>query len=60
MIGGIDKLILKSDRSQDYSDLTYLLSTKMGANKNATDYVARLLPIFNRLELSQKFRRAFS
>jgi len=52
MIKGIDKFILKSNRSQDYSNITYLLSSKMGANKNVTDYVARLLPIFDRLELS--------
>jgi len=52
MIEGINKLILKSDLSQDYSNLTYLLSAKMGADKNVTDYVARLLPIFDQLELS--------
>jgi len=30
MMEGINKLILKSDRSQDYSNLTYLLSAQMG------------------------------
>jgi len=60
MMEGIDKLILKSNRSRDYTDLTYLISAKMGADENVTDYVARLLPIFDRLELSQKFRRTFS
>jgi len=52
MIEGIDKLILKSNQNQDYTNLTYLLSAKMGANKNVTDYVARLLPVFDQLELS--------
>jgi len=51
-IEGIDKLILKSDQSQDYTDLTYLISSKMGADENVTDYFARRLPIFDRLELS--------
>jgi len=32
MIEGIDKLILKSNQSQDYTDLTYLFSTKIGAD----------------------------
>jgi len=45
MIKGIDKLILKSNQSQDYTNLTYLLCAKMGANKKVTDYIARLLPI---------------
>jgi len=50
MIKDINKLILKSDRSQDYTDLTYLISAKMGADENVK--VARLLPIFDQLELS--------
>jgi len=52
MIEGINKLILKSNQIQDYRELIYLLSAKMGANKNITDYVARVLPIFDQLELS--------
>jgi len=47
MIKGTNKLILKSNQSQDYTNLTYLISAKMGANKNVTDYIARLLPIFD-------------
>jgi len=49
MIEGIDKLILKSNQSQDYTNLT---SAKMGTNENVTNYFARLLPIFDELELS--------
>jgi len=45
MIEGINKDILKSNWSQDYTDLTYLISTKMGANENVTDYFARLLEL---------------
>jgi len=52
MIEGVNKLILKSNQSQHYSNLKYLISAKMGANENVTDYIARLLPIFNQLELS--------
>jgi len=52
MIEGINKLILKSNQSQEYTNLTYLISTKMGANKNVTDYLARQLPFFGQLELS--------
>jgi len=37
MIEGIDKLFLKSNQSQDYTHLTYLLSAKMGPDKNVTD-----------------------
>jgi len=51
-IEGINKLILKSNWIQDYSNPTYLLSAKMGAYKKITDYAARLLLIFDQLELS--------
>jgi len=59
MIKGIDKLILKSDRSQDYSNLTYLLSAKMGAKRyrlccQATAHLQSTGAI------SQKFQRVFS
>jgi len=41
MIEGIDKHILKSNWSQDYTNLTYLISAKMEAYENATDCIVR-------------------